>query len=385
MKIIYWENIISQHKVPYWNFLAKSDMVSKFILVVEQGLNDELKKQGWQNDFVESSKSELVVNPSQSKILEILEINTEDSFHIFSGIRAIPMVFSAFKLSLNLPIHRILLTETVNLNGVRGITRRLYSFNNERKFLKYYDIVLGSGLSTKKWYLENGLKQENFYSFLYSVEYPKEKLVKKLTAESTGLQFIFIGQLIERKGLDVLLKALSSISELSWHLDVYGRGDNEDDYRTLVKEYKLESKITFKGTVNNSSLIESISKYDFLLLPSRFDGWGAVVNEAIASGIKVICSDRCGASILLVSDVIGRVFQSTNSKQLSEILRECIDNIGEINMDKISILEYSDYLKGQKVADYLIEILEYHYNKIGGRPVPPWEKYLLDQRNKRLF
>ena len=164
MKIIYWENIISQHKVPYWNFLAKSDTVSKFILVVEQGLNDELKKQGWQDDFVESSKSELVVNPSQSKILEILENNLEDSFHVFSGIKAIPMVFSAFKLSLNLPIHRILLTETVNLNRVRGVTRRLYSFINERKFLKYYDIVLGSGLSTQNWYLENGLQSEKFYS-----------------------------------------------------------------------------------------------------------------------------------------------------------------------------------------------------------------------------
>lgn len=381
MKIIYWENIISQHKVPYWNFLAKSDTVSKFILVVEQGLNDELKKQGWQDDFVESSKSELVVNPSQSKILEILEKDKEDSFHIFSGIRAIPMVFSAFKLSLNLPIHRILLTETVNLNGVRGVTRRLYSFMNEKKFLRYYDLVLGSGLSTQKWYLENGLQPEKFYSFLYSTEYPKEKVVQKLAAESAGLQLIFIGQLIERKGLDILLKALSYISTLNWHLDIYGRGIKEDDFINLVKEYNLESKITFKGTVNNSSLIESISKYDLLLLPSRFDGWGAVVNEAIASGIKVICSDRCGASILLVDPAIGSVFDINKTKELAALLQSSINSFG--NYDRKVILDFSQYLTGKKVADYLIEILEFHYKKIGELPLPPWEKYLRDRKNKQ--
>lgn len=379
MKIIFWENIISQHKVPYWNFLAKSDKVSKFTLVVEQELNEELKKQGWEDDFVESSKSILIVNPSLSKILEILKKDQKDSFHIFSGIRAIPMVFSAFKLSLNLPIRRILLTETVNLNGARGFTRRLYSFSNERRFLKYYDLVLGSGLSTQKWYLENGLQPEKFYPFLYSVQYTKEKAVQKLAAESVDMQFVFIGQLIERKGLDILLKSLSSMSKLSWHLDVYGKGIKEDEYVNLVKEYKLDSKITFKGTVNNSSLIESLSKYDLLLLPSRFDGWGAVINEAIASVVKVICSNKCGASILIVNEKIGHVFDIRKPESLTKILEKCI---AEQNLiDRSYIKAYSEYLKGEVVARYLIDIIDFHYNKEGSRPLAPWAKFLSDQKN----
>jgi glycosyltransferase involved in cell wall biosynthesis len=168
---------------------------------------------------------------------------------------------------------------------------------------------------------------------------------------------------------------------LNWHLDVYGRGIKEDDYINLVSKYKLESKITFKGTVNNSSLIASIPKYDLLVLPSRFDGWGAVVNEAIASGVKVICSDRCGAAILLVDPAIGSVFDINKTKELVALLESSIDSDG--NYDRTTILDFSQYLSGKKVADYLIEILEFHYYKIGERPLPPWEKYLRDQRNKQ--
>ncbi len=383
MKIIYWENIISQHKVPYWNFLAKSDKVSQFILVVEQVLGDDLKSQGWESELESHSKLEVIVNPSESKIIDLFKNNIENSYHVFSGIRAIPMVFTAFKLSLSFPVHRILLTETINLNGVRGITRRLYAVINERKYLKYFDLILGSGLSTQKWYLENGFRSDNFYSFLYCVDYPKKQYNEDFFIKKSKFQLLFVGQLIERKGLDVLINALGLISNFNWHLDVYGKGIDEDKYVKLTEKHKLVSKITFKGTINNSELINQIRKYDALVLPSRFDGWGAVVNEAIASGVKVICSDRCGASILLINPTIGSVFQSTNTKQLSELLKESIGDNN--NTDHASILEYSDYLKGENVADYLIEILEYHYEKIGERPLPPWEKYLRNQRNEQSF
>ena len=57
------------------------------------------------------------------------------------------------------------------------------------------------------------------------------------------------------------------------------------------------------------------------VLPSRHDGWGVVVNQAIAAGLPVICSDAVGAAADLVSNgVNGYVFPSGNVEQLAEAM-----------------------------------------------------------------
>ena len=249
MKIIYWENIISQHKVPYWNFLAKSDKVAQFILVVEQELSEDLKSQGWENGFESNAKSELIVNPSESKIIDLFKNNIEDSYHVFSGIRAIPMVFNAFKISLSFPVHRILLTERVNLFGIRILTRRLATLFIERKYIKHYDIVLGSGSKTKEWYLECGIKELHFFPFMYSVSYPKT--VEIPTTIHKPVRFVFIGRLIKLKGLDVLFLALGKLSNMNWVLDIYGDCTDNENYVRQLQKLKIEKKVNFKGVKSN--------------------------------------------------------------------------------------------------------------------------------------
>lgn len=55
---------------------------------------------------------------------------------------------------------------------------------------------------------------------------------------------------------------------------------------------------------------QMMHRFDVLVLPSRYDGWGAVINEALQRGLYVICSNRCGAKALVVNDKIGKVFCS---------------------------------------------------------------------------
>jgi glycosyltransferase involved in cell wall biosynthesis len=376
MKIIFWENIVSQHKLPYWHYLAESDRVTKLILVVEEVLSEDLKAQGWGLDIKKSPKFELIINPNQEDIKSIIEENTENSYHIFSGIRANPMVYSAFLLSKNYNINRLLLTETVNLIGIRSITRRLASLFIERKYLKYFDIVLGSGSSTKNWYKECGVKSENFYSFMYSVEHPEHE--NKICNDRNTVKFIFVGQLIQRKGLDILINSLGEITNGKWCLDIYGSGIEEAQYRAQVNRLNLADKINFKGVISNEFLRNRLSEYNTLILPSRFDGWGAVVNEAIASGLKVICSNRCGASILLINNKIGSVFNINKMSELTTLLQENINNFKTYDRDYI--LNYNSYLEGQNVAEYLLDILEYHFKKKGLRPLAPWNKFIKEQK-----
>lgn len=373
MRIVFWENIISQHKVPYWNYLSESEKVIEFILIVEQVLSPELVDQGWSHEFKNTSKFKLVVGPKLDEIKEILKIETSNSYHIFSGIRSCPMVFDAFKFSLSYPIKRILLTERINLYGIRRITRRLASFFIERKYGKNYHLVLGSGSQTKEWYIECGIKPKNFFPFMYSVSYPKK--IKKNKNKKKTLRFVFVGRLIKLKGLDILLRALNDIKDLSWSLDIYGHGNMKNIYIDQIRKLGMRKKVSFKGVLPNKELIEELHKYDTLILPSHRDGWGAVVNESISSGVRVICSDRCGASILLFDSKIGSVFNINKTKELSYHLKESIYTYN--NYDPQILLEYSKYLTGDYVGNYLIEILEYHFKKIGDYPVPPWERFFI--------
>ena len=56
---------------------------------------------------------------------------------------------------------------------------------------------------------------------------------------------------------------------------------------------------------------EVICESDCLVLPSRYDGWGAVISEALMVGTPVICSDNCGAANVVTASNVGSVF-STN-------------------------------------------------------------------------
>ncbi|MFB6320157.1 glycosyltransferase [Saccharicrinis sp. FJH54] len=367
MRIVFWENIVSQHKLPYWIELARNKKVSDFILVVQEDLPESLIKNGWENTLSKSHGPKIIFSPNIEQIKHILEKEITNSYHVFSGIRAFPMVYNAFNLSRNYPVKRILLTESLNMYGKRALTRRLAALLIERRYLKHYDLVLGSGSNTKTWYLENGLKPSCFYPFMYTVNTP-ERLDENLPTDI--LRFVFVGQLIKRKGLDLLLKALAQISHKNWILDIYGTGSDENTYKTLSTKLDVSDKVSFKGVLKNSELQSSLQNYHTLVLPSRFDGWGAVVNEAIAAGTRVLCSDHCGASVLLINQQIGMTFKSGNIKSLVKGLNTQIEEIN--NFERKTILEFCNKLTGEKVADYFLDIIKFHYHKAGSRPLAPW-------------
>ena len=57
--------------------------------------------------------------------------------------------------------------------------------------------------------------------------------------------------------------------------------------------------IYLKPFMDNTKVRLAIEEADLLVLPSRFDGWGAVVNEALGAGTPVLVSDLCGSSYLV--------------------------------------------------------------------------------------
>jgi len=96
--------------------------------------------------------------------------------------------------------------------------------------------------------------------------------------------------------VDLLIEACASLPPAGWRLDIYGDGPERAALEQLTAARRLADRIVFHGMVSNDVVRRALVAADCAVLPSRFDGWGMLVNEALAAGTPVICTDRCGAA-----------------------------------------------------------------------------------------
>ena len=108
--------------------------------------------------------------------------------------------------------------------------------------------------------------------------------------------FLFSGSLIARKGVDLLARAFVRLaSELpNARLEILGDGECRALAQTLGS---VSDRVQFHGFKDWNELPEAYARADVLCVPSRYDGWGLVVPEGLASGLPVIATDRMGAAL----------------------------------------------------------------------------------------
>lgn len=125
---------------------------------------------------------------------------------------------------------------------------------------------------------------------------------------------LFVGRLVEAKGVSDLLAAQASLGAAAPPLLVAGTGPLRD----LVAAAPGVQLLDFQGTAD---LIELYALAERLIVPSRDEPWGVVVNEALASGTPVIASDAVGAAEDLIRDgVDGLIYPSGDVRALADAM-----------------------------------------------------------------
>ncbi len=142
-------------------------------------------------------------------------------------------------------------------------------------------------------------------------------------ARRETIDVLFSGQFIERKGIDILLAAFLQIARERPRLRLLLLGDGP--LRSAIAAGvpdDLKDRVVFLGFRQPAELPEVFAAADMFVLPSRHDGWGVVVNEAVGAGLPVIVSDRVGAAHDLVVDgVNGFVVPAADVGALAGALR----------------------------------------------------------------
>lgn len=159
----------------------------------------------------------------------------------------------------------------------------------------------------------NGINIDEFF--------PDAETLKK----ETTFNILFVGRLIERKGLNYLLEAFINISNKHQNarLLVAGDGPLRDFYAKYVRDMKIEDRVSFLGRVEHSEIAEIYRKCHVFVLPSLNEALGNVTQEALASGLPLITT-RTGAAELM--DGNGYIINKRSSAEIEESLEALISN-----------------------------------------------------------
>ncbi len=148
----------------------------------------------------------------------------------------------------------------------------------------------------------------------------------KLTEERRRI--VFSGRLVQVKRVDLAIAAFAAIAEMrpEWDLVIVGDGPLRDELRMKVPAQIRDRVLWTDFLADQTSMAAIYRLCDVLVLPSDFEPWALVVNEAVAAGLSVVASDIVGAAVELVRDgVNGRLFPPGDLAALIECLEYVTD------------------------------------------------------------
>ncbi len=159
------------------------------------------------------------------------------------------------------------------------------------------------------------------------------------------LRYLYVGRLVSVKNLEFLVRCFS---ELGKPLTIVGSGELDNRLKQMAA-----GNIIFKGFVPNENLPQIYSSHDIFILPSVYEPWGLVVDEAIYWGLPVIVSDVVGCSVdMVVNPGTGVVFKSNDIASFVAAVNEIENNYNKykqavdvFDFDKRDELQVAAYLK----------------------------------------
>jgi glycosyltransferase involved in cell wall biosynthesis len=303
---------------------------------------------------------QVIISPNEDQIAELLNLN---AIHIISGVQAFKLPNRAFKFAMKKNLNISIFSEPFNWMGIKGKLRFFKYWLFRVRYNKRISFILTTG-KRGRWCFESvGFSKSIIYDWAYFTETHTVAIHEN---QIKNPKLLFIGSIDERKNILRLIFACKKLGFID-NLTIIGTGPLENQLRQAIQNTGCK----YLGKIPNREVHKIIAASDVLILPSIYDGWGAVVNEALMCGTPVIASDNCGSSILL-QGIRGRVFSIKK------------DNLEEVLQDFLAVLPYDvnkrkeiknwalQNISGETAVKYFDEIIADVMENTSQRPVAPW-------------
>ncbi|WP_236891841.1 glycosyltransferase [Desulfoluna limicola] len=364
--IWFWQRIVSPHMAGLAVALLRQGC--EVVYVAEKRMSEERARQGWAPPFLGGVRLELA--SSTAELQALISSAPSDSVHICQGIRGNGLVGIAQVALARRGLRQWVVMETVEDSNWRGILKRLEYRRLFWQWRSHQRGVLAIGHSTPTWVAKRGMPDGRVFPFAYFLSLFLSE-IPIVRVNEGRFRVVFVGQFINLKRLDLLISALALLNNTNVELVVIGSGPLKNELFAMA-ETALPGRINLIGRLPVDEVPGEVAKADCLVLPSRYDGWGAVVSESLMVGTPAICSDRCGSATVVRASGYGGVFRSGDIDDLVVTLERTVSKGRLLLGERLALVDWAKCLGADAGANYLLNILEHADGRLG-RPLPPWE------------
>ena len=257
-----------------------------------------------------------------------------------------------------------------NISNLKSIKRALiYPI-----ILSLPDFYLPGGSSQKKHLIKHGISKEKIIKanmtvdiekiiiYISSLNSKKINTIKSQFKVSPNSKIIlFVGRLEFNKGIDILINTFLDLNKEieDLILIIVGEGSLNIDLKRKYNEYQ---NIIFPGRLAENYLLDLYAIAYLFVLPSRFEPWGLVINEAMASSLPVITSSNVGCNDDLVEEGVNGYIVNTDKKNLLK--------------DKMEIIIKNKYLQKSMAKESLKKIKKWTIKNETLNIFTAWDKVL---------
>lgn len=305
-RVVIITNIPSPYRVDLFDYLQRHTGEYEIHILYasrnEGNRSWEIEKEKMQNSHFLDSYTIRIPYRFDTKYIHIsrgvAKVLRELQPTIVVGSEYNPTVLQALRYCLKKGIPYISWTDGT-LNSERGINwlqKRL-----RRYVVGHASAYIASSTKSKEAQLVYGADPGRCFISFLTVDLEKY-MVQKTDGGTGGVkQILCVGSLIERKGADLLLKAVKGVEE-DYILALAGSGPEENSLRKLTRELGIENRVKFLGYLSQEELKKEYEKSAVFVLPTRQDCFALVILEAMCAGLPVICSRYADGVYDLVED-----------------------------------------------------------------------------------
>jgi glycosyltransferase involved in cell wall biosynthesis len=365
--IVFWMNIPSMIMAPSIRWLANHADVD---CIFSQGLRSDRIDLGWAiPDFGNAKIFYLnASDPIKEVQSRLLNYSNTETVHLVSGLGSYKVYNPVFTRAKNCLIGVI--SEAACMKGLRGSFSFLRAKLRRSLLDNRISFICAFGEIGLRYFTALGFPEKKLFPFAYQAPHHFETSVGSSRVPDGFLRLLFVGQQIDRKGIDILLHSMVELPSTVL-LTIAGSGSDEMKYRALAQYLKIDLRVNWLGRVANQKLPALYAAHDLVVVPSRFDGWAAVANEGIMSGKPVIISDACGAADMITGTGAGTVFCSDQVTSLSNTIYSYVLAPDLLKNQQNRAYEARECISGEAIGRYLLGIIKYNLSG-GDRPVVPW-------------
>lgn len=291
--------------------------------------------------------------------------------HIVGGLWAEPTIMAALVVLRSLHCRYLNYAEVPNPLVTRSSIKTLGKHAFARWAIHKETGLLAISRLSSDYYLRLGFAANHVYEFGYFLT--GYDVPPAVSPENT-INLIYIGQLIPRKGVDLLIDAFAGLQSAypNLTLTLVGDGPERERYENMAKPFS--NRVSFMGVLPSDQIRAYLSGFHALVLPSRHDGWGVVINEALSVGIPAIVSSTCGAADLIQDGKNGYVFSSEDVDSLRSCLQSFVtQNYTERQAMRGAARNMGVKISAEVVAPYFVQCLQHMLEEIADKPIPPWK------------